>query len=128
VPQRGSLWASIGAGYYNDQGIRDLIPDSELIIGGFPSMLNRGLNPMIQIGSILGQYDEVVNPDSASLDEWNIKTEMFNVGENNFTVNSLLKGNIMETANHATILNNKKVFERIEGMLTENLPYPTIKK
>lgn len=128
VPQRGSLWASIGSGYYNDQGIRDLMPDSELISTIFPSMINRGLNPMIQVGSLIGQYDEVVSTDSASLDEWNIKTEVFNVGDNNFSVNSLLNGNILETANHATILNNKKVFERIEGMLNSNLPYPATKK
>lgn len=128
VPHRGSLWASIGAGYYNDLGIRDLIPDSEVLTRIFPTLLNKGLNNMIQVGSIIGQYDEVVSPESASLDEWNIKTEVFNVGENNFNVNSLLAGNILETANHATVLNNKKVFERIESMLISNLPYPSIKK
>ena len=128
IPHRGSLWASIGVGYYNDQGIRDLIPDSELISVTLPSMLNRGLNPMVQIGSIIGQYDEVVSPESASIDEWNIKTEVFNVGENNFSVNNLLNRNILETANHATILNNRKIFERIEGMLNSNLTYPAIRK
>ncbi len=128
VPHRGSLWASIGAGYYNDQGVRDLIPDNPLLSKTLPAMLNKGLNHMIQVGSILGQYDEVVTPESANLDQWNIKTEVYNVGENNLTMGNLLSGNLLQTANHGTILNNKKVFERIASMLGEDLPYPAIKK
>lgn len=128
VPHRGSLWASIGAGYYNDQGVKDLIPDNILLSKTFPTMLNKGLNHMIQVGSILGQYDEVVTLESASLDSWDIKTEVYNVGENNLTMNNLLSGNLLQTANHSTILNNKKVFERIASMLGNDLPYPSIRK
>lgn len=128
VPHRGSLWASIGAGYYNDKGVQDLIPDNSILSKTFPTMINKGLNNMIQVGSIIGEYDEVVSYESANLEQWNIKTEVYNVGENNLTMGNLLSGNLIQTANHATILNNKKVFERIASMLEEDLPYPAIKK
>lgn len=128
TPQKGSLWASIATGYYNDKGITDLVPDNSLLSKTLPAMLNKGLNPNIQVGSIIDQYDEVVTPESASLEEWGISTEVFNVGGNNLTMGNLLSGNIIETANHAIILNNKKVFETLGKMLEEELPYPTIKK
>lgn len=127
VPHKGSHWASLGLQYYDDRAIHDLIPDSELLSKTFPVMLNKGLNSTIQVGSIIGQYDEVVSLESADLSEWNIKTEIFNVGESNFTVDKLLNGNIVEAANHKTILSNRKVFERIEQMLESKLPYPEIK-
>ncbi len=127
VPHRGSYWATIGINYFNDEGIKDLMPESTLFSRVFPGMLNKGLNRTIQVGSILGQYDEVVAPESASLDEWNIKTEIFNVGENNLTMDNLLNGNILEASNHKNVLFNKKVFEKIEEMLNKNLPYPTSK-
>lgn len=128
VPHKGSHWASLGIGYFNDQGIKDLTPDSPLLANTFPSMLNRGLNNNIQTANITGQFDEVVSGESASLEEWNIKTEVFGVGENNFTVDRLLDGSIVEATNHKAILNNKKVFERIVEMLDGNLPFPAVKK
>ncbi len=128
VPQHGSHWAAIGKNYFNDQGINDLIPESELFTKIFPSMLNKGLNNRIQSGSILGEFDEVVVPPSASLDEWDIKTEVYTVGENTLTMDNILNGNILEATNHKAILNNKKVFERIETMLNTSLPFPSLKK
>lgn len=126
VPHRGSHLASIGENFFNDQSIRDLIPDSELFTNSFHDMINDGLNNSIQIGNILSQYDEVVTVESAGLEHWNIKTEIFNIGENNFTVDNLLNGNILEAPNHKGILNNKRVFERIYEMLNVDLPYPAV--
>lgn len=127
VPQNGSSLAALGLKYYSDRGIFDLIPDSDLFTNALPNMINQGLNDSIQAGSILGQYDEVVSAESASLDEWGIKTELFNVGENNFTVDKLLSGEIVEAANHKAVLYNKKIFNRVEEMLVTQLAYP-IKK
>jgi len=107
---------------------KDLIPYSDLFGKILPGMSNKGLNHTIQVGSILGQFDEVVSPESASLEEWNIKTDIFNVGESNFTVDNLFNGNIMEATNHKNILNNKKVFEKVNAMLTSNLAYPDVRK
>jgi pimeloyl-ACP methyl ester carboxylesterase len=125
VPQMGSPIAPLGLQYYNDKGINDLIPDSALFSRVFPSFINRGLNGSIQVGSILGQFDEVVSPESASLERWGIKTELFDVGDSNFTVDKLLSGKIVEAANHKVVLYNKKVFQRVEEMLDSMLPYPT---
>lgn len=127
VPQTGSPIASLGLIYYDDKGIRDLIPDSPLFTQSFPSLINGGLNASIQVGSILGQYDEVVSPESASLERWGINTEIFDVGDSNFTVDKLLSGKIAEAANHKVVLYNKKVFQRIEEMLGSTLPYPARK-
>ena len=127
VPQNGSSLAALGLKYYSDRGIFDLIPDSDLFTNALPNMRNKGLNDSIQAGSILGQYDEVVSAESASLDEWGIRTELFNVGENNFTVDKLLSGEIVEAANHKAVLYNKKIFKRVEEMLTTQLAFP-IKK
>ncbi len=128
TPHRGSPWAPIGAKYYSDQGIKDLIPDNALLTRVFPSMLNNGLNNTIQTGSIVGQYDEVVSPESASLEEWNINTEVFFVGETSLNFDNLLKGNFAEGTNHINILSNKKVFEKLQAMLDQQLPYPIQKK
>lgn len=128
VPHQGSPWASIGLGYYNDQGIKDLVPDSELLSIKLPAMINNGLNNTIQVGNIMAQYDEVVSPESASLEKWNIKTELFNVGESSFTMENLLSGNLVEAANHRTILSNRKVYERVLEMLNHDLPYPALRK
>jgi hypothetical protein len=127
VPQAGSPIASLGLQYYNDKGIYDLIPDSPLFTKSFPSLINGGLNASVQVGSILGQYDEVVSPESASLERWGINTEMFDVGDSNFTVDKLLSGQIVEAANHKVVLYNKKVFQRVEEMLGSVLPYPARK-
>lgn len=127
VPHRGSHLASLGMAYFDDKAIRDLVPGNDLLTRVLPSMINKGLNNSIQVGSIMGQYDEVVSSESASLDEWNIKTEVFNVGDNNLTMDSLLDGSIMESQNHKTILNNLKVFEKVEEMLKGSLPYPSAK-
>jgi pimeloyl-ACP methyl ester carboxylesterase len=127
VPHRGSYLASIGEHYFADKSIEDLAPESELFSRLFLNMINRGLNPSIQVGNILSQYDEVVTPESASLDDWGIKTEIFNMGENNFTVDNILSGSIMEAPNHKSILNNTKVFERIYEMLNSDLTSPYLK-
>lgn len=127
VPQRGSPFAAIGLKYYDDQGIRDLLTDGSLYSKIFPSMTNKGLNPSIQTGSIIGRYDEVVSAESASLAEWNIKTELFDVGDSNFTVDKLLSGEILQAANHKLILYNKKVYDRIKQMLDTDLSFPSTK-
>jgi pimeloyl-ACP methyl ester carboxylesterase len=124
VPHAGSPLASLGLNYYEDQGIYDLMPDGSLFTSEFPAMINKGLNSSIQVGNILGQYDEAVSPESASLDEWGIDTEMFSVGDNNFTLDKLLSGQIADAANHKLVLYNKKVFQRVEQMLGTTLPYP----
>lgn len=124
VPQKGSPFASLGLKYYKDRGIYDLMPDSELFTKTFPSMINGGLNNTVRSASILGQYDEVVSRDSASLDKWGIETEIFEVGKSNFTVDKLLTGKIVEAANHKLVLDNLKVFRRVEEMLLSDLPYP----
>ena len=129
VPQKGSPWASLAANYFMDQGIKDLIPENILFTKLLPSMINKGLNNKIQVGSIMDQYDEVVSIDSANLEEWGIKTETFNVGENNFSINSLFNGSkILESSNHKKVLTNKKVYEKILEMLNSDLPYPIIRK
>lgn len=124
VPQTGSPLAPLGLKYYNDKGINDLIPDGTLFTKVFPSLINGGLNSSIQVGSILGQFDEVVGTENASLEKWGIKTELFDVGDSNFTVDNLLSGKIIEGANHKVVLYNKKVFQRVEEMLGSHLPYP----
>ena len=128
VPQKGCPWAPLAESYFNDVAIKDLMPDSVLLTKTLPGMLNKGLNSKIQIGSILGQYDEVVSQESASLDEWNIKTELFQIGGNSINFDNILKGNFNESTNHMNILSNKKVFKKVENMLHDNLPYPSIKK
>ncbi len=127
VPQRGSPFASIGLKYYDDQGMRDLLTESTLYTAMLPSMINGGLNPSIQTGSILGCYDEVVSSESASLSQWNIETELFNVGDSNFTIDKLLSGEILQAANHKLILYNKKVYRRLTQMLTTEIPLPSTK-
>ncbi|MCX7842787.1 MAG: alpha/beta hydrolase [Clostridia bacterium] len=124
VPHKGSPWASIGSTYFNDQGIRDLIPDNPLLSSILPSGLNKGLNSTLEIGNIVVEFDEVVSPESSSLKEWGIGTEAFNVGESNFSMEKLLNGNFMDAPNHKSILSNKKAFECIENMLNSKLPTP----
>lgn len=125
TPHKGSHIASIGASIYDDLGIRDLQPDSQVIKEEFPKMFNKGLNSTIQTANILGEYDEVVTFDSSSLDEWDIKTEIYNVGDSNLSVDGILKGTFMSALNHKNILSNTKVFNRIEDMLYKDLKYPT---
>jgi len=76
--------ASIGEEYFKDKSIKELVPDNELFVSIFPNTINGGLNNSIQTGNLLSQYDEVVTNESAALDKWGIKTEIFNVGENSF--------------------------------------------
>lgn len=128
VPHNGSHLASIGQNYFNDQAIIDLTPDSPLLSNVFPSLTNNGLNHRIQVGNIIDQYDEVVSLKDASLEDWGIKTEIFNIGDNNYSVNNILNGNILDNQNHAIILNNRKVFEKVKQMLEGHLPFPAIKK
>ncbi len=128
VPHNGSHIAYLGLNYYNDQGIKDLIKGSSLFTILFPNMINIGLNSSIQVGNILGQYDEVVSLEDDSLSEWGIETEVFNVGGNNLSINSIINGNITISPNHKAILNNLKVFDRIKDMADHNLPYPILRK
>ncbi len=128
VPHKGSPLASLGAGYFKDQAVRDMIVDNNLFKNIFPSMINRGLNHKIQVGNIIGLYDEVVSLESAGLDEWRIDTEIFNVGENSINMDSILKGTIMEASVHKNILNNRKVFEAVQRMLSTDLPCPARRK
>lgn len=128
VPHKGSIWASVASGYYNDKGVNDLIPDNAFLSKTLPSSINKGLNPTIQVGSLIDQYDEVVTLESASLEAWKIKTEVFSVGDNNLTMGNILSGNIIQSANHAIILNNTRVFETVARMLENELPYPVIRK
>jgi len=124
VPHKGSYIATLGQTLYNDQSIKDLAPDSDLFTNVFESAINKGLNPSIQVANIASQYDEVVTEESSSLEEWKISTEMFNIGENSFTVDSILNGDLLNAPNHKGILNNTKVFQRILEMLNSNLSYP----
>lgn len=125
APHKGSYIASLGENFYNDQSIKDLAPDSDLFTNIFENAINKGLNPSIQVANITSQYDEVVTEESSSLDEWKINTEMFNIGDSNFTMDSILSGNLLNAPNHKGILNNKKVFQRILEMLNTNLSYPS---
>jgi len=127
VPQKGSPFASLGLQYYEDKSMKDLVPGSSLYSSIFPAMINAGLNPSVQTGSILGRYDEVVGTESANLTEWKIETEIFEVGESNFTVDKLLNGEILQAANHKLVLYNKKVYERIQQMLETDIPFPSRK-
>lgn len=125
VPHKGSYFASLGQNYFSDDSIRDMSEGSELFTDIFPSLINKGLNPSIQTAAILGRYDEVVSPESASLSEWGIKTEIFDVGESNLTVEKLLSGELLNAANHKLILYNSLVFNRIRNMLEQVLPFPS---
>lgn len=124
VPHKGSYIAALGQTFYKDKSIKDLAPDSNLFMSIFESAINKGLNASIQVANIASQYDEVVTEESSSLDEWKVHTEMFNIGESNFTVDSILSGNLLNAPNHKGILNNNKVFQRILEMLNSNLSYP----
>jgi hypothetical protein len=124
TPHKGSHVAPIGASLYDDDGVRDLQPDSKLIEKEFPSMFNKGLNNKIATLNILGQYDEVVAFDAASLDEWGIKTELYNVGKNSLTINSILDGSFISAENHKNILSNNKVFGRVEEFLEKGGNFP----
>ncbi|NLP15117.1 MAG: alpha/beta hydrolase [Clostridium sp.] len=125
VPHKGSILASIAEEYFNDRSIKNLMPDDELFTKTFAGMINGGLNKSIQVGNVLSQYDEVVTEENASLEEWGIKTEIFRVGDNSFTVDNLLSGDILHAPNHKGILNNKRVFDRIFEMLNSNLSHPS---
>ena len=125
TPHKGSHIAALGEGLYDDSGIKDLNPGSKLLNEDFNNLFNKGLNNTIQTANILGQYDEVVGIDSASLEEWNIKTEVYNVGDNSLNVNSILDGTFVDAPNHKNILSNTKVFERLEEMLYKDLFFPT---
>jgi len=127
VPQKGSPFASLGLQYYSDDNsIRDMATDSELMTDVFPSMINSGLNPSIETGNILDRFDEVVSVQNASLAEWKINTEIFDVGESNLTVDKLMNGEILKATNHKCILYNMKVYQRIVEMLGKQMPYPTL--
>ncbi len=124
TPHKGSHIASLGESIYDDDGIKDLQPDGKLLNEEFPKLFNRGLNNTIQTANILGQYDEVVEFDSASLEDWNIKTEVYNIGDNTLNVNNILNGSFIWASNHNNILSNTKIFEHLEEMLYKDLSLP----
>ncbi len=123
VPHKGSVWASAGVGYFNDRGVKDLVPDSILLSDKLPDMLNSGLNNTIQTGNLIGHNDEVVTTESASLDAWGIETVVFNLGDNSLSDN-FFGDDTFNSKNHKAILNNTRVFKKIMGMLKNELPYP----
>lgn len=125
VPQKGSPFASLGLQYYTDKSICDMATDSELMAAIFPSMINSGLNSSIETANMLDRFDEVVSVQNASLAEWKINTEIFDVGESNLTVDKLMNGEILKATNHKRILYNMKVYQRIVEMLGKQMPYPT---
>lgn len=126
VPQKGSPFASLGLQYYNDNSIRDMATDSKLITDVFPAMINSGLNPSIETGSILDRFDEVVSVQNASLADWKINTGIYDVGESNLTVDKLMNGEILKATNHKRILYNMKVYQKIVEMLGNQMPYPVM--
>jgi uncharacterized alpha/beta hydrolase family protein len=128
VPHKGSHLAPIGAKYFEDQGVKDMMPESSLFVDIFPGMNNRGLNSTIQVGNIIGQYDEVVSPESGMLNEWDIDTQIFNLGNSNFSVDNFSDVDISKSAIHRVILNNRKVFEKVVEMLKKNLTYPLFRE
>lgn len=125
VPHHGTDIATLAENTYKDQTIRELSPQSTLFMLHFPKMINKGLNPDIQVANILGQYDKVVTAESASLDDWKIDTILYNVGTNTRTFDNILKGSILEAPNHHSVLNNQKIFEKIKEILTISLPKPS---
>jgi pimeloyl-ACP methyl ester carboxylesterase len=125
VPQKGSPFASLGLQYYSGDSIRDMATESELMTVVFPSMINSGLNPSIETANILDRFDEVVSVQNASLAEWKINTEIFDVGESNLTVDKLMNGEILKATNHKRILYNMKIYQKLSEMLGSKLPYPT---
>lgn len=126
VPHKGSYIANLGKTIFNDTTIEELMPESELFVNTFPQMINKGLNSNIRVGNVLAEFDEVVTSESASLSKWNIKTDIFNIGTSAMTFDNLLSGKVLEAPNHNNILNNKRVFERIEEMISGNLNYPSV--
>ena len=124
VPHNGTDIALLAENFYKDQSIKDLSPGSKIFSEVFPAMINKGLNMNIQTANILGQYDEVVTPESASLSRWKIDTLLYEVGENARTFDNIINGSIIEAPNHNSVLNNQKIFERIFRMMTQNLSYP----
>ncbi|HHV58900.1 MAG TPA: alpha/beta hydrolase [Clostridiaceae bacterium] len=124
VPHKGSVWASLGAEYFDDKGVRDMVPDSDLLVNILPSMVNKGLNNTVQAINLLGKNDEVVTPESASLSKWGIKTEIFDLGGEALSVEDLLKSGSIEARNHKAILNNTTVFDRVLELLNTELDYP----
>lgn len=127
VPHKGSHLAPIGAKFFEDQGVKDLMPDSNLFTEAFPAMINMGLNPAIQIANLIGQYDEVVSPESGRLEEWGITTQVFNLGDSSLSLNNFSKESISESSIHRVILNNQIVFAKVVEMLRKNLTYPVLR-
>ena len=80
------------------------------------------------MGNIIGQYDEVVSPESGMLNEWDIDTQIFNLGNSNFSVDNFSDVDISKSAIHRVILNNRKVFEKVVEMLKKNLTYPLFRE
>ena len=65
-----------------------------------------------------------VTLESTSLEEWNIETEVYNVGKSNLDINMIVSGEIKLDLNHKKILNNSKVFDRILELVYTKLPEP----
>jgi uncharacterized alpha/beta hydrolase family protein len=124
VPHKGTPIATLGKNIFDDETINELSTHSNLFTTIFPSMLNKGLNPDIEIGNIIVQYDEVVSAESSELESWNIPTLMFNIGEDKRTLDTIIKGDFLANSNHQLILQNQKVFEKVHEMILTKLHYP----
>jgi pimeloyl-ACP methyl ester carboxylesterase len=125
VPHKGTPLATLGRNIFDDETINELSPYSPLFTSKFPFMMNKGLNPDIQVGNIIVQYDEVVSSESSELDLWNIPTLMFHIGEDKRSIDTIIKGYFFANSNHQLILQNQKVFEKVYEMLLSKLPYPS---
>ena len=79
------------------------------------------------MGNIIGQYDEVVSPESGMLNEWDIDTQIFNLGNSNFSVDNFSDVDISKSAIHRVILNNRRSLKGC-GNVEKNLTYPLFRE
>lgn len=128
VPNHGSELVPLVENYLNDEGIRNMAPQSVIFTEEFPSMINKGLNNTLEVGNLIDKNDEVVSIGSARLDEWGIKTELFNSAQNSSYNLEPADQSPAWSTNHLSVLNNRLVFERLLEMLDGPLPNPKILK
>ena len=105
-----------------------MAPQSAIYTEELPSMINTGLNNMLEVGKLIDKNDEVVGIRSASLDEWGIKTELFNSAKNSSYNQEPQDQSPVRSTSHLSVLNNKLVFERLLEMLDCHLPNPKFLK
>lgn len=125
VPNHGSSIALLAEDFFKDSTIRDLSPKSSLFTKKFPEMINQGLNDKLEVANIIAENDEVVEPESASLKNWGIRSDIFSLGRNIFlTSESISDYSFTQGSNHQSVLNNSVVFDKILSMLNSKLPNP----